>query len=218
MSFYIIIVMGTVGAALLYYVMLKQIGALRRRSLSKKGAPLRLRLFWCAACRRRTPAQRSGKSGTRAACAYCGAAVHAETPEQRARERRRRQQAEAARQRAYARHRRAEQGRRQTEQERLWAEYLAGLHQETEERPARPARPRDGKAVRCRAVLGVTEDASLEEIKARYRALALQYHPDKTAHLGEKLRAVAETETRRINEAYGYLCKKHRRQKNAQEA
>lgn len=219
MSLFFAIAMGTAGAALLYYVavfyyvMLKQLRTLRRRARArKKEAEARLLLFWCASCRRRTLARRASAAGERAACARCGAEVVAETPQQRMGERAQRQEAETARRRAHAHHRRAERQRAQTEQERLWAEYLSKLRHK-EKQAERPAPARDPKAIHCRAVLGVAEGASFREVKARYRALAFQYHPDKTGHLAERLRALAENETRKINEAYGYLRKQHERQK-----
>ena len=54
---------------------------------------------------------------------------------------------------------------------------------------------------KCYRTLGVSSRASLEEIKQRYRQLALQYHPDRT---GGKPRATARF--REIAEAYQILC------------
>lgn len=51
-------------------------------------------------------------------------------------------------------------------------------------------------------VLRVPRGASLKEAAAAYRDLIRQNHPDKVAHLSEKIRRVADEETRRINEAY----------------
>jgi len=51
-------------------------------------------------------------------------------------------------------------------------------------------------------VLRVPQNASLREVTASYRTLIAQNHPDKVAHLSEKIRRVAEEETRRINAAY----------------
>jgi len=51
-------------------------------------------------------------------------------------------------------------------------------------------------------VLGVKRDASIEEIKAAYRRLANQYHPDKVMHLGEEFRILAEKRFKEIQEAY----------------
>ncbi|MCG4676479.1 J domain-containing protein, partial [Blautia obeum] len=39
-------------------------------------------------------------------------------------------------------------------------------------------------------ILGVTQQATIGEIKTAYRTLIQQYHPDRVVHLGEKLRRV----------------------------
>lgn len=51
-------------------------------------------------------------------------------------------------------------------------------------------------------VLGVSVDASPDEIRASYRKLRTQYHPDKVAHLGAELIALAEAKSKSINRAY----------------
>lgn len=51
-------------------------------------------------------------------------------------------------------------------------------------------------------ILGVTPQATVGEIKAAYRTLIQQYHPDRVAHLGEKLRRVANEEAGELNRAY----------------
>ena len=51
-------------------------------------------------------------------------------------------------------------------------------------------------------VLAVPSHASSETIKLAYHAAIRSYHPDNVARLGPKLRAVAEQESKRINEAY----------------
>jgi DnaJ-domain-containing protein 1 len=51
-------------------------------------------------------------------------------------------------------------------------------------------------------VLRVPRGASQQEVSAAYRELMAQNHPDKVAHLSERIRRVAEEETRRINAAY----------------
>ena len=50
-------------------------------------------------------------------------------------------------------------------------------------------------------VLGVSPDASDEEVKKAYRRLALEHHPDKVAALGEDIRKVAEQKFQEINAA-----------------
>ncbi|MEI9896082.1 MAG: J domain-containing protein [Chthoniobacter sp.] len=51
-------------------------------------------------------------------------------------------------------------------------------------------------------VLQVPRGASLREVTAAYRALIAKNHPDKVTHLSERIRRVADVETRRINAAY----------------
>ena len=58
-------------------------------------------------------------------------------------------------------------------------------------------------------ILGVSPDASLEEIQAAYRAAAQQYHPDKVAHLGVELQELAQKKFVEIQEAYNLLSGKH---------
>ncbi len=57
-------------------------------------------------------------------------------------------------------------------------------------------------------VLGLSGDATFAEIKAAYRKLSMEYHPDKVAHLGEEFHKVAEEKMKEINGAYQYLKKK----------
>ena len=51
-------------------------------------------------------------------------------------------------------------------------------------------------------VLGVSATASLDEIRLAYRRLIGEYHPDRTGHLGETSRALAEERSKAINAAY----------------
>lgn len=55
------------------------------------------------------------------------------------------------------------------------------------------------------AVLEIPPGASQAEIKAAYRRLAGQYHPDKVQHLGEEFRKLAERRFKEIQQAYDRL-------------
>ena len=54
-------------------------------------------------------------------------------------------------------------------------------------------------------ILGVTPDATKAEIKAAYRRLAGQYHPDKVQHLGQEFQELAEKRFKDIQQAYDEL-------------
>ena len=57
-------------------------------------------------------------------------------------------------------------------------------------------------------ILGVERGASIEQIKAAYRELANQYHPDKVMHLGEEFKILAEKRFKEIQKAYQELSEK----------
>ena len=56
-------------------------------------------------------------------------------------------------------------------------------------------------------ILGVTKHASFAEIKASWRRLSQQYHPDKHQGLPERLKKASEKEMERINQAYALLSR-----------
>lgn len=55
------------------------------------------------------------------------------------------------------------------------------------------------------AVLDISEDASVEEIKKKYKQLVLEYHPDRVAHLGQELKELAAKKTTEINAAFAAI-------------
>lgn len=56
-------------------------------------------------------------------------------------------------------------------------------------------------------VLEVSPDASPDEIKKAYRSMAVKFHPDKVAHLGDEFQKAAHEKFQKINEAYDTIKK-----------
>ena len=56
-------------------------------------------------------------------------------------------------------------------------------------------------------ILGVPANATNDEIKKAYRAMALKYHPDKVGHLGEDVRKAAEEKFKKLQSAYESIKK-----------
>lgn len=54
-------------------------------------------------------------------------------------------------------------------------------------------------------ILKIPPDADQKEIRAAYRKLANQYHPDKVAHLGDEFQKLAEQRFKEIQAAYDKL-------------
>jgi preprotein translocase subunit Sec63 len=59
------------------------------------------------------------------------------------------------------------------------------------------------------AILGLSPGTTSGDLKNRYRELVMQYHPDRVAHLGPKLREFAEQQMKEINEAYDFFKDKY---------
>lgn len=57
---------------------------------------------------------------------------------------------------------------------------------------------RCGRALR---ILGLKKDATDEDVKARYKKLALKYHPDRVRHLGSKVQDEALVKFKKITDA-----------------
>ena len=62
-------------------------------------------------------------------------------------------------------------------------------------------------------ILGVSENATQNEIKKAYRELAVKYHPDKFANSEEKERRDAEEKFKEISEAYSTLSDPSKKEK-----
>ena len=56
-------------------------------------------------------------------------------------------------------------------------------------------------------ILEITPDATNEEVKKAYRKMAVKYHPDKVATLGEDVQKAAEEKFKAISQAYEAICK-----------
>ena len=56
-------------------------------------------------------------------------------------------------------------------------------------------------------ILEITPDATDEEVKKAYRKMAVKYHPDKVATLGEDVQKAAEEKFKAISQAYDAICK-----------
>lgn len=56
-------------------------------------------------------------------------------------------------------------------------------------------------------VLEITPDATNDEVKKAYRKMAIKYHPDKVATLGEDVQKAAEEKFKAISLAYEAICK-----------
>ncbi len=56
-------------------------------------------------------------------------------------------------------------------------------------------------------ILEIEEAVSDDQVKKAYRRMALRYHPDKVAQLGDDVKRSAESKFRRVNEAYEQIKK-----------
>ena len=56
-------------------------------------------------------------------------------------------------------------------------------------------------------ILEITPEATHDEVKKAYRKMAVKYHPDKVATLGEDVQKAAEEKFKAISQAYEAICK-----------
>lgn len=56
-------------------------------------------------------------------------------------------------------------------------------------------------------ILGISPDATDEEVKKAYRRMAVKYHPDKVATLGEDVQKAAEEKFKAVSQAYDAICR-----------
>ena len=87
------------------------------------------------------------------------------------------------------------------DQRSIAAKYQAGFRT--------PGRAEEAGEEKYFAILGLAPGADFAEIKAAYRKLSMQYHPDKVGHLGEEFKKVAEEKMKEINNAYEYLKRRY---------
>ena len=57
-------------------------------------------------------------------------------------------------------------------------------------------------------ILGITEQATDEEVKKAYRKMAISFHPDKVAQMGEEYQKGAKEKFQRIQDAYEAIKKR----------
>ncbi len=74
--------------------------------------------------------------------------------------------------------------------------------------PLSPEAPHRTEA-HYRAVLELEGEITEAGVRRAYLRLIAAYHPDKVAGLGAKLQALAEEETKRINEAYAFFRRRY---------
>jgi DnaJ domain len=67
---------------------------------------------------------------------------------------------------------------------------------------ATPAASRPAGSPGWHEVLEISPDATVEEIRAAYKRMLAQYHPDKVASLGPELRELANRKSQDITRAY----------------
>lgn len=56
-------------------------------------------------------------------------------------------------------------------------------------------------------ILGISPEATDEEVKKAYRRMAVKYHPDKVATLGEDVQKAAEEKFKAVSQAYDAICR-----------
>ena len=56
-------------------------------------------------------------------------------------------------------------------------------------------------------ILEISPEATNDEVKKAYRKMAVKYHPDKVATLGEDVQKAAEEKFKAISQAYEAICK-----------
>lgn len=98
---------------------------------------------------------------------------------------------------------REEESRRYSKEEDYQSQYEDREQREEKEEPR--SSPTDITLKKCYEILDVAENASADEIKKAYKKLVKQWHPD--SHKSKERKEIAESEMKKINEAYEMLEK-----------
>lgn len=96
--------------------------------------------------------------------------------------------------------------RQSSNKEKRQESYGYNNHQSSPPQHAEESNP----DLRFAKILGLNGRVTRDDVKRRWKELTVQYHPDKVAHLGPKLRDLAEQEMKAINEAYEYFRNKYK--------
>jgi DnaJ like chaperone protein len=56
-------------------------------------------------------------------------------------------------------------------------------------------------------ILEIAKNATNDEVKKAYRRMAVKYHPDKVAYLGEEFKISAKEKFQKVQEAYENIKK-----------
>ncbi|MFH1154618.1 MAG: DnaJ domain-containing protein [Pseudomonadota bacterium] len=68
-------------------------------------------------------------------------------------------------------------------------------------------KPEPGPVRSAREILGVSKNATRQEIQSAFREAVKRYHPDRVSHLGKEFQDLANKKFIEINEAYNTLIK-----------
>ncbi|GHT79108.1 hypothetical protein FACS1894130_06970 [Spirochaetia bacterium] len=88
-----------------------------------------------------------------------------------------------------------------------WQNTADTQHRRAAPPPQQPPPPPPDPLEQYRGVLGLEKNFTQDELKAAYRELAAQYHPDRCSSSSDRVRQTAEETMKRINEAYTRLKK-----------
>lgn len=75
----------------------------------------------------------------------------------------------------------------------------------SQRRRTTPPKPSPSKPADCYAVLGLTSACTKEEAAAKYRQLAMAYHPDRVSHMAVEFQTLATQKVQEINLAYAEI-------------